>query len=194
MNPFSLVLRKFRAFRMPLFSIVFTAFASYRSFTTGHSIQMAAVCAAIMPFFCQFKNFSRLDDVPPLHDVLASIVFNTILSMIYLGWMLGLGWLGKTFNPGYVVYPYFNEALLYGIAADVMFICTMVPICRELEPMQRLIPGLALTNGLLEYMKLADAYLTVATPAELTASVVKFSVLLLLTTLGLVFAAYGKKK
>jgi len=194
MNIFSLVLRKFRIFRMPLFSIAFTAFATYRSFASGNSIQMAAVCAAIMPFFCQFKNFPKLEDVPPLQDVMASMLFNTILSAVYLAWMLGWGWLGRTFNPAYVPHPHLYEMVLFGIAADVMFICAMVPICRDLEPLQRLIPGLALTNGMLEYMKLAEAYIAATNPTGVLASVLKFCGMMVLTSFGLIFVAYRKKK
>lgn len=194
MNIFTLVLRKFKAFRMPLFSIVLTAFATYRSFTTGNSIQLGVICAAIMPFFCQFMKFPTLEDVKPLQDVMASMVFNLILSAIYLGWVLGWGWLGRTFNPNYTPHPCMQEMILFGIAADVVFICATVPICHKLEPMQRLIPGIALTSGMLEYMKIVESYVAACNPTNVLPSVLKFSISALMTCFVLIFIAYRERK
>lgn len=52
---FTLILQKLRKVRMTIPSLVLLALASYRTLTSGDSIQLVGVCAAIVPFFCLFK-------------------------------------------------------------------------------------------------------------------------------------------
>ena len=122
------------------------------------------------------------------------MVFNIILSTIYLAWVLGWGWLGRTFNSNYVPHPYMLEMILFGIAADVMFICATVPICHKLQPMERLIPGIALTSGMLEYMKIVESYIVASNPTNVLPSALWFSVSALMTCFVLIFIAYREKK
>ena len=114
------------------------------------------ICAAVVPFICQFKNFIKADDeVNAVKDVISSYIMNLVLMVVYLGWILLLSWIGYNFIPTYVSNPYFKEMLFIAIAADVVFISAVIPVCRDLKPMQRIIPGLILTNGLLLFMMMA---------------------------------------
>ena len=57
----SLVFDKLKKFRFTVPSLILLVLASYRTFTSGDSIQLVGVCAAIVPFFCLFKNFPEAD-------------------------------------------------------------------------------------------------------------------------------------
>ena len=126
----SLTFQKLKAFRPTVPSLILFVLASYRTFTSGDSIQLVGVCAAIVPFICQFRNFPRAQDASPLRDVLSSYLLNLILMLLYLGWILLLTWAGQTLNPGYISNPYFTEMLFIAIAADVLFISAVIPVCR----------------------------------------------------------------
>ena len=154
----SLVTQKFKKFRFTVPSLILLLLASYRTFTSGDSIQLVGVCAAIVPFICQFKNFPVNKDVPAMKDVISSYILNLILMVLYLGWVLLLTWAGQSFNPGYTANPHFTEMLFIAIAADVVFISSVIPVCRDLKPMQRMIPGLVLTNALLFFMMMASSF------------------------------------
>ena len=54
----SLVFDKLKKFRFTVPSLILLVLASYRTFTSGDAIQLVGVCAAIVPYICQFKNFS----------------------------------------------------------------------------------------------------------------------------------------
>ena len=154
----SLVAQKLKKFRFPIPSLILLVLASYRTFTSGDSIQLVGVCAAIVPFICQFKDFSTDKNAPAVKDVISSYIVNLILMVLYLGWILLLTWAGQTFNPNYIPNPHFKDMLFIAIAADVVFISTVIPLCRELKPMQRMIPGLVLTNALLFFMMMASGF------------------------------------
>ena len=53
----SLVIQKLKKFRPTIPSLILFVLASYRTVSSGDSIQLVGVCAAIVPFICQFKNF-----------------------------------------------------------------------------------------------------------------------------------------
>jgi len=190
----SLVIRKLRAFRMTIPSLVLLALASYRTVMSGDSIQLAGVCAAIVPFICQFKNFPKEETVPAVKDVFSSYILNLILMLLYLGWILLLTWAGQTFNPGYIVNPYFTEMLLLAIGADVVFISAVVPVCRELRPMQRMIPGLILTNALLFFMMMASSFVKTTTLTNIPMIACGFCVLVMVLTCSMIFAGYMERK
>ena len=156
----TLILQKLRKVRMSIPAMVLLALASYRTLTSGDSIQLVGVCAAIVPFICQFKNFPANKDVPAIKDVISSYILNLILMVLYLGWVLLLTWAGQTFNPNYISNPHFTEMLFIAIAADVVFISSVIPVCRDLKPMQRMIPGLVLTNALLFFMMMASSFVS----------------------------------
>lgn len=118
----SLVIRKLKAFRPTVPSMILLILASYRTICSGASIQLVGVCAAIVPFICQFRNFSVDADAPALKDVISSYILNLILMVLYLAWVLLLTWMGKTFNPNYIPNPHFTEMLFIAVAADVVFI------------------------------------------------------------------------
>ena len=117
-----LVVKKLKAFRPTVPSLILFLLASYRTICSGDSIQLVGVCAAIVPFICQFKNFNVHKDVSAVKDVVSSYILNLILMVLYLGWVLLLTWAGEKFNPGYIANPYFTEMLFIAIAADVVFI------------------------------------------------------------------------
>jgi hypothetical protein len=189
-----LVIEKLKKFRFTVPSLVLLVLASYRTFTSGDSIQLVGVCAAIVPFICQFKNFSTNKDVPAIQDVISSYILNLILMVLYLGWVLLLTWAGQTFNPNYISNPHFTEMLFIAIAADVVFISSVIPVCRDLKPMQRMIPGLILTNALLFFMMMASSFVKTTTLTNIPVIAVGFCILVMVLTFSMIFAGYAQRK
>ena len=189
-----LVIEKLKKFRFTVPSLVLLVLASYRTFTSGDSIQLVGVCAAIVPFICQFKNFPTNKDVPAIKDVISSYIMNLILMVLYLGWVLLLTWAGRTFNPNYITNPHFTEMLFIAIAADVVFISSVIPVCRELTPFQRMIPGLILTNALLFFMMMASSFVKTTTLANIPVIAMGFCALVVVLTISMIFAGYAQRK
>ena len=189
----SLVIRKLKKFRFTIPSLILLVLASYRTFTSGDSIQLVGVCAAIVPFICQFQNFPKAENTSAVKDVISSYLLNLILMVLYLGWVLLLTWAGQTFNPTYIPNPYFREMLFIAIAADVVFISAVIPVCRELTPFQRMIPGLILTNGLLFFMMLAASLVKAVRPSNVPVLACGFIVLVLVLTFSMIFAGYAQR-
>ena len=190
----SLVIEKLKKFRFTVPSLVLLVLASYRTITSGDSIQLVGVCAAIVPFICQFKNFPTNKDVPAIKDVISSYIMNLILMVLYLGWILLLTWAGKTFNHNYIPNPHFEEMLFIAIAADVVFISSVIPVCRDLKPMQRMIPGLVLTNALLFFMMMASAFVKATTLTNIPVIAMGFCALVMVLTFSMIFAGYAERK
>ena len=190
----SLVTQKFKKFRFTVPSLILLLLASYRTFTSGDSIQLVGVCAAIVPFICQFKNFPVNKDVPAIKDVISSYIVNLILMVLYLGWILLLTWAGQTFNPGYIPNPHFTEMLFIAIAADVVFISSVIPVCRDLKPMQRMIPGLVLTNALLFFMMMASSFVKTSTLTNIPVIALGFCALVMMLTFSMIFAGFAERK
>ena len=190
----SLVFQKLKTFRPTLPSLILFLLASYRTICSGDSIQLVGVCAAIVPFICQFKNFSMNKDVSAVKDVISSYLLNLILMALYLGWVLLLTWAGNAFNPNYIPNPHFTDLLFIAIAADVVFISSVIPLCRMLTPFQRMIPGLVLTNALLFFMMMASAFVKVAAIANIPAIACGFSGLVMILTFSMIFAGYAERK
>ena len=190
----SLVTQKLKAFRPTIPSLALFILASYRTVTSGDSIQLVGACAAIVPFICQFNNFPKDETVPAVKDVVSSYLLNLILMLLYLGWVLLLTWAGRTFYPGYAVNPHFTDMLFIAIAADVVFISAVIPVCRELQPMQRMIPGLVLTNGLLAVMMMASAYVKTAAAANIPLIACGFAGLVMVLAFSMIVAGYAERK
>lgn len=190
----SLVIQKLKKFRFSVPSLVLLILASYRTISSGDSIQLVGVCAAIVPFICQFKNFSTNEDVPAVMDVISSYLLNLILMALYLGWVLLLTWAGRRFNPAYISNPYFTEMLFIAIAADVVFISSVIPVCRELSPFQRMIPGLILTNSLLFFMMMASSFVKTTGLTNIPAISLGFCGLVMVLTFSMIFAGYAQRK
>ena len=194
MNLLSLTVQKLKAFRMTVPSLILLVFASYRTGTSGDAIQLVGICASIVPFICQFKNFPTDKDSPAIKDVISSYILNLLLMVLYLSWILLLTWVGKTFNPDYIPNPHFNEMLFIAIAADVVFISAVIPVCRELKPMQRMIPGLILTNALLFFMMMASSFVKSTKLTNLPLIAIGFCVLVMVLTFSMIFAGYADRK
>lgn len=195
MNIISLVYEKFRKFRMTIPSLVLLILASYRTLMSGESIQLVGVCAAIVPFICQFKNFPKADgEVSGAADAISSYILNLILMALYLVWVLLLTWIGQRFLPSYTVNPHFTQMLFIAIAADVVFISAVIPVCRELAPMQRMIPGLILTNALLFFMMMAASFVKTTTLTNIPLLACGFCGLVMALTFGMIFAGYREPK
>lgn len=190
----SLVIQKLKTFRFTIPSLVLLVLASYRTICSGDSIQLVGVCAAIVPFICQFKNFPTDKEAPTVQDVLSSYLLNLILMVLYLGWVLLLTWAGQTFNPNYIPNPHFTEMLFIAIAADVAFISAVIPVCRELTPFQRMIPGLILTNALLFFMMMASSFVKTTTLTNIPALALGFCALVMVLACSMIFAGYGDRK
>jgi hypothetical protein len=114
--------------------------------------------------------------------------------VLYLGWVLLLTWIGQTFNPNYVPNPHFTEMLFIAIAADVVFISSVIPVCRDLKPMQRMIPGLILTNALLFFMMMASSFVKTTTLTNIPVIVMGFCTLVMVLTFSMIFAGYAQRK
>lgn len=190
----SITFKKLKAFRMTIPSLILLVFASYRTLTSGDSIQLVGICAAVVPFICQFKNFKISEEVPVIIDVISSYILNFILMIGYLLWILLLTWVGNSFITGYITNPYFTEMLFIAIAADIVFISAIIPVCRELKPMQRMIPGLVLTNGLLIFMMMAANFVKTTTLTNIPVIASGFSALVIFLTFSMIFAGYAERK
>jgi len=190
----SLVIQKLKKFRPTIPSLVLFVLASYRTVTSGDSIQLVGICAAIVPFICQFQNFPKDESAPALKDVISSYLLNLLLMLLYLGWVLLLTWAGRAFIPGYIANPHFKDMLFIAIAADVVFISAVIPVCRELTPFQRMIPGLILTNALLFFMMMASSFVKVTALTNIPLIAMGFCALVLLLTFSMIFAGYAERK
>ena len=191
----TLVLQKLRKVRMSLPAMVLLVLASYRTFTSGDSVQLVGVCAAIVPFFCLFKNFPEADrEARVIADVISSYILSLILMLVYLAWILLLTWAGQRFNPGYIPNPYFTDILFIAIAADIVFISAVIPVCRSLKPMQRMIPGLILTNAMLFFMMMASSFVKTATLTNIPMIALGFCGLVMVLTFSMIFAGYREPK
>lgn len=191
----TLVIQKLKRFRITIPSLILLILASYRTLMSGESIQLVGVCAAIVPFICQFKNFPKAEgEVSAVKDVISSYLLNLLLMLVYLGWILLLTWVGLTFIPSYIINPYFKEMLFIAIAADVAFISAVIPVCRELKPMQRLIPGLILTNALLFFMMMAASFVKTTTLTNIPTLACGFCGLVMVLACSMIFAGYREAK
>ena len=190
-----LILQKLKKVRMSVPAMVLLVLASYRTLSSGDSIQLVGVCAAIVPFFCIFKNFPKADkEVSAIQDVISSYILTMILMIVYLAWILVLTWAGQRFNPGYIPNPYFTDMLFIAIAADIVFISAVIPVCRELQPMQRMIPGLILTNAMLFFMMMASSFVETTTLTNIPVIVCGFCALVVVLTFSMIFAGYRVPK
>ena len=90
----SLVIQKLKAFRMTIPSLILLVLASYRTLNSGDSIQLVGICASIVPFICQFKNFPKAEGVSAIQDVISSYILNWILMFAYLAWIMLMTWIG----------------------------------------------------------------------------------------------------
>lgn len=194
MSILAMVMKKCKAFRFTVPSLILLVLASYRTLTSGDSIQLVGVCAGIVPFLCQFRNFPVEEGESPVKDVLSSYILSFVLMVLYLGWILLLTWLGSSFVPSYVANPYFVPMLLIAVCADVVFISAVVPLCRELKPMQRMIPALVLTNAMLIFMMMAASFVKNADLSRLPGIAGGFCGLVIFLTVSLIFAAYREAK
>lgn len=191
----TLVLQKLKKVRMSLPAMVLLVLASYRTFTSGDSIQLVGVCATIVPFFCLFKNFPKADrEAGAIADAISSYILALILMIVYLAWILLLTWAGQRFNPGYISSPYFTDMLFIAIAADIVFISAVIPVCRGLKPMQRMIPGLILTNAMLFFMMMAAGFVKTTVLTNIPMIALGFCGLVMVLTFSMIFAGYREPK
>jgi len=191
----TLILQKLRKVRMSVPAIVLLVLASYRTLTSGDSIQLVGVCAAIVPFFCIFKKFPEAEKkAGAIADVISSYLVTLILMLVYLAWILLLTWTGQQFNPNYISNPYFTDMLFISIAADIVFLSAVIPVCRCLQPMQRMIPGLILTNAMLFFMMMASSFVKTTTLTNIPMIALGFCGLVMALTFSMIFAGYRQGK
>ena len=84
--------------------------------------------------------------------------------------------------------------LFIAIAADVVFISSEFPVCRGLQHMQRMIPGLILTNAMLFFMMMVSSFVKVTTLPNIPVIALGFCGLVMLLTFSMIFAGYAEKK
>jgi hypothetical protein len=113
--------------------------------------------------------------------------------VLYLGWILLLTWAGQTFNPNYIPNSHFTDMLFIAIAADVVFISSVIPVCRELTPFQRMIPGLILTNALLFFMMMASSFVKTAALTNIPMIALGFCALVMVLTFSMIFAGFAER-
>ena len=191
----TLVMQKLGKVRMSVPAMVLLVLASYRTLSSGDSIQLVGVCAAIVPFFCIFKNFPKADkEASAIADVISSYILLLILMVVYLVWILLLTWAGRQFNPGYIPNPYFTDMLFISIAADIVFISAVIPVCCCLQPMQRMIPGLILTNAMLFFMMMASSFVKTTALTNIPVIACGFCALVMVLTFSMIFAGYRVPK
>ena len=123
-----------------------------------------------------------------------SELLNLLLMLLYLGWVLLVTWAGKTFNPNYILNPRFTNMFFIAIAADVVFISSVIPVCRELTPFQRMIPGLILTNALLFFMMMAASFVKTTALTNIPTLALGFCALVMVLTFSMIFAGYAQRK
>lgn len=195
MSIFSLVLYKLKSFRMSIPSLILLLLASYRTLTSGYSIQLVGICASVVPFICQFRNFpQRPEGVSELKDVIGNFLMNLILMIAYLAYVLLLTFIGSHFIPGYVPNPHFFQMLLLAVCANLVFISVVIPICHDLKPMQRMMPGILMCNAQLAFMMMAADYAEKVSPAKLSLFALGFSGLILALTLNFIVICYSERK
>lgn len=195
MKTFSLVYKKLKAFRMTIPSLILLVLASFRTLTSGYSIEMVGICASVVPFICQFKNFPEpTEGISIFTEVLSNYIMNLILMLTYLAYVLVLTFIGSSFIPSYVPNPHFFEMLLLALCANVVFISALIPICHDLKPMQRIIPGILLCNGQLVFMMMAADYVEKAAPARVHILAPGFIGLILLLTFSFMGICYRNPK
>lgn len=195
MSILSLVIHKLKTFRMTIPSLILLALASYRTLTSGYSIRLVGICASVVPFICQFKNFPKSPDgVPTSKDVLSTYIMNLILMAAYLAYMLLLTLAGSSFLPGYVHNPHFFEMLMLALCANVVFISALIPICHDLKPMQRMMSGILLCNAQLVFMMLAADYVEKVSPEKLSLFAAGFIGLIFLLTFSFMGICYGERR
>lgn len=195
MSILSLIWHKLKTFRMTVPSLILLLLASYRTITSGYSIQLVGICASVVPFICQFKNFPKgPEGTTPMKEVLSSYIMNLILMVVYLAYMLLLTFIGSTFLPGYVVNPDFVPMLMLAVCADVVFISVLIPICHDLKPMQRMMPGILMCNAQLIFMMMGADYVKKAAPEKLVVYAAAFIGLILLLTVNFMAICYAQRK
>ena len=191
----SLVVRKLKALRMTVPSLILLVLASCRTVSSGDSIVLVGICASVVPFICQFRNFPQAPEgTSPFQNVLSNYILNLILMVLYLGYVLLLTFIGKAVFPGYVENPYFWDLLLIALCADVVFISALIPVCHDLKPFQRLIPGIVLCNAQLIFMMMAKSYVQAIAPGSLNVIAVGFIVLVLVLTVNFICICYLERK
>lgn len=192
---FSLVLQKLKAFRMSVPSLILLALASYRTLTTGDSIVLVGICASVVPFICQFRHFPQAPETAsPFQNVLSNYILNLILMVLYLAYILLLTFIGKQWIPTYVENPYFMDLLLLAVCANVVFISALIPICQDLTPFQRLLPGIILCNAQLVFMMMAKGYVQTAAPGSLNGIAAGFIALIVVLALNFMMICYRERK
>ena len=169
MGVVSLTFQKLKSFRMTIPSLILLILASYRTLTSGYSIQLVGICASVVPFICQFKNFPKgPEGTTPMKEALSGFFMNLILMVLYLAYMLLLTFIGSSFIPGYVHNPYYVPTLMLALCANVVFITVLIPICQDLKPMQRMMSGILMCNAQLVFMMMGADYVEIAAPSNLT--------------------------
>lgn len=195
MGLISLTFRKLKAFRMTIPSLILLVLASYRTLMSGYSIELVGICASVVPFICQFRNFPEPSgQVSMFQEVLSNYILNLILMILYLAYVLVLTFLGSSLIPSYAVNPHFTEMLLLAVCANVVFISVIIPICHDLKPMQRMMPGILMCNAQLIFMMLAGDYVEKAVPGNLKLLCCGFAGLILVLTLGFMKLCYSERK
>lgn len=195
MSIFSLILHKLKSFRMSIPSLILLVLASYRTLTSGYSIQLVGICASVVPFICQFQNFpQKPDGISQLKDVIASFLMNLVLMGLYLACILLLTFVGSHFVPGYVTNPHFFEMLLLAICANVVFLAVIIPICQDLKPLQRMMPGILMCNAQLIFMMMAADYVEKTDPEKLPIFALGFIGLILVLAFNFIFICYSERK
>ena len=182
--------KKIRGVRPTIVSIILILLATYRLFCSGEGIIISGICASIVPFICQLRNYPAKDeDSTELINVLADYFVNIFYMLFYLAYVLLVTMLGSKLNQGYVQYTYFWGTMLMAVSANMIFISAVYTIGAFLTWKQRMAIGIILVNAQLGIMLLSE-YIVCGQPM-IGAYCIGFIALIFALTLSFVFLSYG---
>ena len=184
--------KKLKGFRPTVVSIIMILLVTFRMFCSGKGIMIAGVCAGIVPFMCQFRNYPAKDEKSSeLINILADFFLNILYMIVYLAYILMVTWLGLKLNPGYVQYSCFWETMLIAICANMVFISVIFTVGAFLNVKQRMMIGIIMINAQLGIMLLSETVVRGQPMINIYCS--GFVTLIIALTLSFIWISYSKK-
>ena len=153
---FKITFSKIKGFRLNVVCGLMVVFAIVRTLMAGESIWLTGVCAAILPFMCQMRNWPKAEGVPALVDSLTTYLANFFYMAVYLTVICLLTLAAQAWIPIYEADPYFTQKLAMVVCGDVVFISTLCLVGRSLSFAQLMLAGVVLSNGELGFSFLAS--------------------------------------
>lgn len=147
---------KIKGFRLNKVCGLMVVLATVRTLMAGESIWLTGVCAAILPFMCQMRDWPRAEGASALADSLSTYLANFFYMAVYLAVVGLLTVAGQAWVPTYEADPYFMQKLMMVVCGDVVFISALCLIGRSLSFPQLLLAGVIMSNGELGFSFMAS--------------------------------------